>query len=341
MRRWGWVFGLGFMAMALLACFGGSALVWLITSNGAGFEGSGPPLGFFFSRVFSGLAFVVGVLGFVFLLRTLRSTLRPLSDLMDAAARVERGDFTARVPVRGPRDVRALIRSFNAMAERLQANEDTRRNLLADVTHELRTPLTIIQGNLEGVLDGVYPRDDAHFAPILEETRVMSRLIEDLRTLSLAESGALTLQREPTDLATLARDAAAAFAAQADAAGVTLTVDAPNAVVADVDEMRIRAVLNNLIANALRYTPGGGSVTLSAARDGDTAHVEVRDTGQGIAPDVLPHIFDRFYKGRDSAGTGLGLAIAKQIVELHGGEISAESEIGSGTRIGFSVPAYI
>lgn len=334
-RGW-WIFGLGFLLMVLLACIGGAALFWLIAS-GVG-QLTSP------STALSGAALIIGVLGILFVFRTYRAVVEPISDLMDAAARVEAGDFSARVRerrpgrARSPREVRRLVRTFNAMAERLQTNEDARRNLLADVSHELRTPLTIIQGNLEGMLDGLYPRDDAHLAPILDESRVMARLIEDLRTLALAEAGALTLQREPTDLAELARDAAAAFQAQADAAGVTLAVDAPEAVTADVDAVRIRAVLNNLIANALRYTPSGGSVTLSVVRDGDRARVEVRDTGRGIPPEALPHIFDRFYKGRDSSGSGLGLAIAKQIVELHGGEISAESEAGVGTRINCVVP---
>ena len=344
MRRWGWLFVLVFLGMFMLALVGGTALFWFIASGvGGGFGpvGPGPGRGLFgivFARTISGAFLLFGIIGIVGLLRTLRSSIRPINDLMDAAARVERGDFTARVRVRGPRDVRALVTSFNAMAERLQANELSRRNLLADVTHELRTPLTIVQGNLEGLLDGIYPRDDAHLAPILEETRVMARLIEDLRTLSLAESGALKLERESTDLSALAKDVAASFQSQADSAGVQLIVDTKDALMSDVDPLRIRAVLNNLIGNALRYTPGGGTITVSASREGQRARVEVRDTGKGIAPDALPHIFDRFYKGRDSLGTGLGLAIAKQLVQAHGGEIHAESTLDVGTRIWFAVP---
>lgn len=337
MRRWGWVFGLAFLVMALLACFGGSSLVWLLTTNGPVDDFRGPPIGFFLSRVFSGLIFVVGVLGFLFLLRTVRLTLRPMNDLMDAAMRVERGDFSARVRVRGPRDVRALITSFNAMTERLQANEQSRRNLLADVTHELRTPLTVIQGNLEGVLDGIYPRDDAHLAPILEETKVMARLIEDLRTLSLAEAGTLQLQRESVDLSALAKDVVTSFRSQADGKTIALVVDASNPVMADVDPQRMREVMSNLISNALRYTDTG-AITVRVWRDGANAGFEVRDTGRGIAPDVQPHIFDRFYKGRDSSGTGLGLAIAKQLVQAHGGEINVESVVGAGTRMFVTMP---
>ena len=342
MRRWGWLFGVAFLIMFMLAITGGITLFGLIVSGvGAGFGDGRGPFPFVFARALSGIVLilgVLGVLGILGLMRTFRLAARPMSELMDAAARVEQGDFSARVLVSGPRDVRALIQSFNSMAERLQANELSRRNLLADVTHELRTPLTIIHGNLEGLLDGIYPRDDAHLAPILEETRVMSRLIEELRTLSLAESGALQLQRESTDLSALARDVAASFQVQADEAGVKLIVDAKDALMCEIDPLRIRAVLNNLIANALRYTPSAGTITVRVWRDGANARVDVSDTGRGIAPDVLPHIFDRFYKGRDSSGSGLGLAIAKQLVQKHGGQIYAESAVGVGTRIWFTVP---
>jgi two-component system sensor histidine kinase BaeS len=320
--------------MVLLACVGGTMLFWLIAS---GIGSATSPLGGFASAL-SGAALILGVLIMVSVLRIIRSAVRPMNDLMDAASRVEAGDFTARVEPRGPREVRQLARSFNAMAERLGRNEVARRSLLADVTHELRTPLTIVQGNLEGVLDGIYPRDDAHLAPILEETRVMARLIDDLRTLSLAEGGVLTLQREQVDLSKLASDAAASFQAQAEGAGVTITVDAPAAVGAEVDPQRMRSVLNNLIANALRYTSSGGDIVVSVAQEGNSARVSVRDTGRGIPPDMLPHIFDRFTKGNDSLGTGLGLAIAKQLVHAHGGEISAQSEIGRGTGITVTLP---
>ncbi len=339
MRRWGWLFALAFMGVFVLACIGGTALFWLISSGvGPGFGPDRGPFPFVFTRALGGAALLFGIFGILFLVRTLRSSIRPINDLMDASARVEQGDFAARVAVRGPRAVRALITSFNAMAERLQANEQSRRTLLADVTHELRTPLTVVQGNLEGLLDDIYPRDDAHLAPILEETRVMARLIEDLRTLSLVESGVLKLQRESTDLCALAKDVATSFQANADAQEIQLIVEASDMLMCDVDPLRIRAVLNNLIANALHYTPGGGTITVSASRDGNNARIEVRDTGKGIAPDVLPHIFDRFYKGRDSSGTGLGLAIAKQLVHAHGGDIHAESEVGVGTRIWFTLP---
>src|SRR5439155_19842268 len=144
---------------------------------------------------------------------------------MEAAGQIADGDYSTRVPERGPSEVRQLARAFNSMAARLEATDQERRGLLADVTHELRTPLTVIQGNLEGILDGIYPADEAHVAPILDETRVLSRLIDDLRTLSLAESGALQLQKEPTDLAALASETVASFRPEADAGQISLDME--------------------------------------------------------------------------------------------------------------------
>jgi signal transduction histidine kinase len=289
----------------------------------------------------------LGVITLVFVLvgalwagRALRHAAGPVGDVMEAAGRVAEGDYSVRVAEQGPRETRALARAFNAMVARLRANDEERRNLLADVTHELRTPLTVIQGNLEGLLDGIYPRDEAHLQSILEETRILSRSIDDLRTLALAESGALLLEKEPTDLGMLASEAAASFRAQADAAGIELTADAPpDLPMLDVDPARIRQVLDNLIANALRYTPSGGVVQVQcSAEGGSLVSATVSDTGKGIPPDDLARIFDRFYKSADSHGTGLGLAIAKKLVAAHGGEISAESELGKGTTMRFTLP---
>jgi signal transduction histidine kinase len=295
------------------------------------------------------VVFVAIVFIFVGLLlvgRAFRGFALPIGDLVDASARVADGDYSARVTERGPREVRSLARAFNSMAARLQTTDELRRALLADVTHELRTPLTVIQGNLEGLLDGVYPRDDAHLQPILDETRVLSRLIGDLRTLALAESGALQLQKEPTDLATLIGETMASFRAQADAAQVTSSPEIEaNLPTLHLDPARIRQVLENLIANALRYTPSGGKISIQCSVDStavggqrSSVAVSVTDTGRGIAPEELPHIFDRLYKSRDSRGAGLGLAIAKNLIAAHGGEISAQSQVGKGTTIRFTLP---
>jgi signal transduction histidine kinase len=292
-------------------------------------------------RLAAPAAVLLGGAGVALTVLALRRTTAPVGDVMEAAGRVAAGDYKARVRERGPAEARDLARAFNLMTERLQANDEQRRRLLADITHELRTPLAVVQGNLEGLLDGVYPRDEAHLSLILDETRVLSRLIEDLRTLALAESGALHLQREPTDLEVLAEEAAASFQAQAKAAGVELRVENLGEVpLAEVDPVRVREVLTNLISNALRHTPAGGAVAvrLSTGADGRQVTVAVRDTGAGIPPDALPHIFDRFYKSDESRGMGLGLAIAKNLVEAHGGEIQAASAPGQGTTLSFTLP---
>ena len=291
-----------------------------------------------------GIAFLIfGFGSLVWAGRGLRHMSIPLGDLLEAAGRIAEGDYSPRVAERGPREVRSLARAFNGMAARLQLTEEQRRDLMADITHELRTPLTVIQGNLEGILDGVYSPDEDHLKSILEETQILSRLVDDLRTLALAESGALQLKKEPTDLAVLIGETISAFRTQADAAGVTLNNQAESGLnPLNLDPERIRQVISNLIANALRYTPRDGSIhvvyKIIKSDENTYAEVSVEDTGVGIVPDVLPHIFNRFYKSRDSSGTGLGLPIARHLVEAHGGTITAESLPGHGTTIRISLP---
>jgi signal transduction histidine kinase len=272
--------------------------------------------------------------------RALRRAAAPVGDLIEASGRVEAGDFSTRVPETGPREVRALARAFNAMSARLEETEQQRRTALADVSHELRTPLTVIQGNLEALLDGVYPADPAHLEPILAETRILERLIEDLRTLTLAEAGSLVLHREPTDLGTLLTDVAASYRSQADQSGIVLTVTVADDIpTLDIDAARIREVASNLLTNALRHTPRDGRVELLAELAGDEAVVQVRDTGAGIPPDQLDRIFDRFYRSPDSPGSGLGLPIARSLADAHGGALTAESSPGGGTTIRFTLPS--
>lgn len=271
--------------------------------------------------------------------RAIRRVVVPLGDLIDAAESVEAGNYAVRVRPRGPRELRSLARAFNSMSARLEGSEKQRKQLLADVTHELRTPLTVVQGNLEALLDGMYPADAEHLAPILDETRVLSRLVDDLRTLSMAEAGALALHREPTDIAELVTDTVASLRTQADGAGIALVTEtAAPLPLADIDPVRLREVLSNLLANALRYTPRDGSVRVSASAEDGRLSMSVRDTGPGIAADALPHVFDRFYKSDESRGAGLGLAIAKSLVVAHGGEISATSEPGQGTEMRLWLP---
>ena len=285
-------------------------------------------------------AFVVAALVIAGL--NLRRMSTPIDDLLAASNRVAEGDYSARVAEQGPPEIRLLMRAFNSMTERLQVDDSQRRAMLADISHELRTPLTVIQGNVEGMLDGVYPADEKQLKSILEETQILSRLVDDLRTLALAESGALQLKREPTDLALLIREVTLSLQSRADNSGVKLELSLENVSALEIDPARIREVLSNLIGNALRYSPRGGVVkinlTESAVGREGSVRVSVEDNGPGIASADLPHIFDRFYKSGDSGGMGLGLSIAKYLVEAHGGKISAESDFGKGTRISFSIP---
>ncbi len=274
-------------------------------------------------------------------MRILRYTSRPVDELIDAAGRVQEGDYTTRVTESGPAELRSLARAFNQMSERLGRTDEQRRSFMADVSHELRTPLAVIQGQLEAIRDGVYPPDPEHLAPALEQVAVLERLVDDLRTLALSESGSLSLARRPTDLAALAVEVAGSLRTTADTAGVTLDVDAqPGLPSVFVDPVRIGSVIRNLVANALRYTPPGGRVTVSvrAADGGQALELLAQDTGRGIDPALLPMVFDRFSRSPDSTGSGLGLAIARSIVEAHGGSITAESAPGAGTAITVRLP---
>jgi signal transduction histidine kinase len=270
----------------------------------------------------------------------------PLDDLLMGSNRVAEGDYSTLVDEKGPPEVRSLTRAFNSMASRLQENDQQRRAMLADISHELRTPLTVIQGNLEGVLDGLYTADETRLRSILEETQILARLIDDLRTLAMVESGALILRREKTDLIALIRNIVEAYNFQANAAAIKIELSLPEQdLPIEVDPERVRQVLSNLMTNALRYTPQGGWVriglteTTSAPDLGPgKAVISVADSGPGIGPEDLLHIFDRFYKSNDSHGMGLGLSIAKYIVEAHGGNIKASNEEGAGTTISFSLP---
>ena len=270
--------------------------------------------------------------------RLVWGTARPVGDLIEAAGRIEAGEIGTQVPERGPSEVRSLARAFNAMSARLAANEGARRSLFADVSHELRTPLTVMQGTLEGVLDGVYPADEAHLRPVLDETRVLSRLIDDLRTLSLSEAGALALHVEPVDLRALLGEVVASHMPIAEEAGVRLRLEVGDLAPMSVDPARIRQVMANLVANALRFTPPGGQVLLEAsATDGGVA-VRVSDTGRGMDADEVEHAFDRFYRSAGSTGSGLGLSIARSLVEAHGGHIGLASEPGAGTSLEVMLP---
>ena len=323
---------IGLVGLVIMAGLGLAAIGWLVAER-AGLDGrTGVGL--------AALALLAGTFVLVAVVVTVRGGAGPLRAVMDAADRVADGDYTVRVREHGPPPVRALAHAFNAMTERLAQADRQRRDLMADVAHELRTPLTVLQGRLEGLIDGVYPRDDAQLHALVEETQVLSRLIEDLRTLALADAGALRLEWEATDLPALVQDTVRAFEPEAARHGVTLLATAPPAgVVLALDPVRIRQVLANLLSNAVRHTPAGKAVTVSIDPTPDAVAVAVADAGEGIAAEDVPLIFDRFYKGQASRGSGLGLTIAKQLVKAHGGEIQAASRPGAGTTVTFTLPA--
>jgi two-component system sensor histidine kinase BaeS len=292
------------------------------------------------SAVLPAIALLIGLLIIVRVLRGVGRAAAPLGDLIEASGRVEEGEFGTLVAVRGPSEIRALARAFNAMSARLAEDTEDRRRLLADVSHELRTPLTVIQGNVEGMLDGLYPADAAHLERVLAEARHLERLVEDLRTLSLADAGALPLHRESTDLEALAGEVVAGFEPQAAADGVSLTLEAGDATVLEVDPRRVRQVIANLVSNALRHTPAGGVVNVAVQPTADAVELAVSDTGSGMDAESVERAFDRFWRSGDAAGAGLGLGIVRDLVRAHGGEVSLESTPGTGTvvRCRFPLP---
>lgn len=289
------------------------------------------PLLFFF------VAGALGRLGF-------RRFGRPFAQIMAATEAVAEGDLSARMAEEGPEPVQAMARSFNRMTSELERAEQQRRNLTADIAHELRNPLHIIQGNLEGMLDGVYEPNSETISATLEETRLLARLVTDLQTLSLAEAGQLPLHPSQFLVADLLADVAASFAPRATEQHVALMAQAePPELMLLADYDRLDQVLSNLVSNALRHTQAGGEVALHAAQEIDTIGITVRDSGSGIPAEDLPYVFDRFWKGdrartRDGAGSGLGLAIARQLMRAHGGSIEAASPPGSGAVFTVRIP---
>ena len=293
------------------------------------------------SLFWAGLAAALGGILLVSLIS--RRILAPLQTLGGAAQRLGRGDLAQRVPASGPAEIRSLGNTFNAMAENLQAAEQQRRNLTADVAHELRTPLSNIQGYLDAVHDGLLEPDQATIATLRQQTAHLVTLVEDLRLLALAEAGSLALQVQPESLQDLLEEAVEAFRPRAEARNIQLTLELP----ADLPEValdrtRIAQVVGNLLENAVFHTPEGGAVTVSAEMPGSSVVVSIADSGPGIAPQDLPRVFDRFYRvdpsrTRATGGAGLGLTIARQLVEAHGGAIWVESVVGEGAKFSFSL----
>jgi len=273
-----------------------------------------------------------------------RRILGPVEALTAAARRMGKGDLSQRVEVQSRDEIGELARSFNAMADGLARLEELRRNMVTDVAHELRTPLSNIRGYLEAFRDGVVQPEPEVIGSLYEEAMLLNRLLDDLQELALAEAGQLRLERRPVVVSDVVNRAVEAAHARASVKGVALKVELPaDLPLVEVDPQRIEQVLGNLLSNGLTHTPSGGEVVSTArAREGEV-EVSVSDTGEGIPPEHLPYVFERFYRvdksrSRATGGTGLGLAIAKQLVEAHGGRISVESEVGQGTRFTFTLP---
>jgi two-component system OmpR family sensor kinase len=270
------------------------------------------------------IAGVVGAVVAILLgLLLTRQFTRPIQALKKGASHIARGDLTHRVKVKSHDELGDLAKSFNAMAASLDNGEQARRRLLADIAHELRTPLSVIEGTVDAMLDGVYEPNAANLNSIKEETAVLTRLVADLRDLTLAESGQLKLKIETTDLRELVQRRVSQADVMAREKNITLKTDiAEGLPQVEVDGRRIEQVVANLLDNALNHTPSGGTVSVAVSTGKEGILVSVSDTGEGIPAGHLPHIFERFYKvddarSRKTGGAGLGLAIAKQMVELH------------------------
>jgi signal transduction histidine kinase len=280
------------------------------------------------------------VLGWIFS----RQIVRPLDGIAEAAHKVAEGNLEQKIGSKGYSEVQDLGSSFNNMAATLRQDRDLRRNMIADIAHELRTPISVLHGNIEGIIDGVLPNNRETLEILHGETLELARLVEDLRTLSLAETGKLKFDLQPVDLGKLSARVADSFKTVASTRGITIEVTVPSGNhVVNVDADRTAQVLRNLIDNSLKYSPAGGVVQVGVGADKDNITVSVSDHGQGISAENLPLVFERFYRvdpsrSRSTGGSGLGLAIAKQLIEAQGGRIRAESKAGEGSTFSFSLP---
>lgn len=288
---------------------------------------------------------IAAALGLVMSVLMARELTRPLDRLTGAAERIAGGDYSQRVEVGGGAEIKELGSAFNALAESLETNERLRRNMTADIAHELRNPLASIKAQLEAAQDGVIEPNPATLESISEDVGVLTRLVDDLQQLSMAEAGRLELKRMEVDAAEMLSGVSARFGPQAESQGVVLEVVTGTGLPPlDADPVRVAQVLANLVQNALSHTGAGGSVTLKAVPEGKKVEISVADTGTGIAAGDIPFVFERFYRAerareRATGGAGIGLSVARSIVEAHGGSIRAESEEGKGAVITFTIPA--
>lgn len=305
------------------------------------------------NRAVLGAVIIASVAAMLLVALVVFQVIAPLRQLQQAARAIAKGDLKQRVPVHTHDEIGEVSLAFNEMADSLQRAEKARRQMVADVAHELRTPLAVLQANLEAMQDGVLPLEAEQIQILYDQVQLLNRLVADLRLLSLAESGHLTLERQPTDLGDLIRRVVAQFEASAAQKAQRLELHiAENIPLLNLDAQRLTQVLGNLLDNALRYTPSEGTISIEAhlLENGRGVRVAISDSGPGIDAQDLPYIFERFYRAdksrtRTSGGSGLGLAIVRQLIKLHGGDVKAESPIyrddqghGYGTRLSFTLP---
>lgn len=270
---------------------------------------------------------------------------RPMSQMRRASQALAAGEADVRVPVRSQDELGKVAEAFNQMASKITQQEQQRRQMVADVAHELRTPLTVMQANLEAMLDGLLEPNPTELQELNDEVHRLSRLIDDLRLLSLADSGQLSLALQKVDVREVTATVVARLAPLADSHNVRLVDDAPaQPLFIQADADRVQQALTNLVANGIRHTPEGGRVRVTAVQEKQTVHLSVIDSGPGIPAADLPYVFDRFWRGdksrsRHSGGSGLGLAIVKQIAELHQGQVAVLSPNNSGAIFTISLPA--
>ncbi len=272
--------------------------------------------------------------------------LRPVRQLTEAAGKVAGGDLSQQVPVRGSDELAGLGRSFNSMSASLRQSEQRRQAMTADIAHELRTPLAVQRAYLEALQDGIYPMTVENLQPVMGQTELLGRLVEDLRTLALADAGELLLEKEPVEVEPFLQDALRPFQLQAAAQNIRLALNcipADSAQIVLADHHRLAQILNNLLSNALRHTPDGGQIDVNLSRDGAWAQIEVHDSGPGIPAETLERVFERFYRAdrsrsRQEGGTGLGLAIARQLAVAHGGELIAANDPTGGAIFRLRLP---
>ena len=287
------------------------------------------------------LAVIVAIIITLFLSRRI---LAPVKALSAAAQLLGKGDFSQRVQIRDKSEIGELASTFNSMAGNLERDEQLRRDMVADVAHELRSPLTNVRGYLEAIQDGVTKPDEKTIGSIYDETMLLSRLVDDLQELSLAESGELKLYCQDEEMPELIQQAVSAVHAKAVDKGISLSMALPdNLPLVYIDFLRIKQVLLNLLENAIVHTPSAGMIKVGAQEKGDMVEISVTDTGEGIPAGELPNIFERFHRvdksrSRATGGSGLGLTIAKYFVEAHSGKIEVQSEPGKGSRFAFTVP---